>query len=333
MRLQRMLDIKIFEGPPPAAKSYDEDQSRRQALRSFGTALGTIIRRICRGKEVFDSLAVALKERAYDCMQKIGELLRQLQSAIAPPTTARARAQHKVPFRPAQADVLLRGNLLTLQQRVTELIDLAGPAGLPQQPDLAAAAAAAAEGGLDAAAVRECHEAAATLADIYDRAAAIAPAEALRTLVAARRQFGSALLRRMGVTGNRIAADLFEARLRALFTEFDLDRSGWIDRPRMAAAMVALGVAMSGAYTLSPRQAPAAAIGKGFVDFKSRSRIFELAVLTAQVIQYGHAVPMRVGVFRIGEPSVRLRSSASLWFRRASGADDDARDARCNSSN
>ena len=243
LKICKRLDLSLLiQQPAPVV-----DSARRLALRAFGSSMIALIRRMCRGKEVFDSLPVAAKERAHNCMQRLDVLVRQLQRSLLPPSTARSRPLRVEPFRPAQADVLLRASLMGLRQRMLELLDSAGTAGpWPSEPESDFPADGAAPDS-EAALMRECHEAASSLAAMYDRAAAIAPAEALRTLVAARRQFGAALLRRMGVAGNRIAADVFEARLRALFADFDAGGDGWLDRPKMAAAMAALGVDMGGA--------------------------------------------------------------------------------------
>ncbi len=229
-------------------------------------------------------LSPAAMERAYDIVQRIDSLLRRLRLRAAAPPAAAASPRvppsspppRREPFRPAQARVLLRAGLMGLYQRVGELLDATGEAGPGATSAAAAVAAAAAllwiggsesaaraaattaataeeeaECGADAALVTECRQAAAALAAIYDGAAALAPAEALRTLAATRRQLAGAALRQegLGADGGRAAmdSDALEVRARALFAKFDPSGAGRLGPAEIAAAMAALGIAVTGA--------------------------------------------------------------------------------------
>ena len=148
----------------------------------------------------------------------------------------------------------------------------------------------------------ECRELVQSLTARFDCDARITPASALRTLAAAKRRFGLAVLERIGLGGRRVVADdELEPHLRRVFAEFDADDSGSIDLAELGAAMALLEVPATDA-SLRRFLADADADGNGAVS------LAEFRALTASVLRE-NGVAVVTSFFRASPESFSSRVS------------------------
>ena len=269
-------------------KKEKPNKGRRKSfvdtVKPVAALISALARRLLKEREVIEGFSRHIGEQVCLDLQKLNRLVQclreKLGSTVDIPKLERVEAE--------QATTLIKLGMMTLFQNASALA-VEAEHGLLCDTEACVMAV-------------ECRELVQSLTARLDCDARITPASALRTLAAAKRRFGLAVLERIGLGGRRVVADdELEPHLRSVFAEFDADDSGSIDLAELGAAMALLEVPATDA-SLRRFLADADADGNGAVS------LAEFRALTASVLRE-NGVAVVTSFFRASPESFSSRVS------------------------
>ena len=219
-------------------------------VKPIANSIAALARRVLKGREVMEGFSLHAAEQACRDLQKLNHIVQSLRRKLGAAVDIPPAEQY---IEANQAPTLIKLAIMSLCQNSSGLAVEAGG-----RPDCDAEACAMAT---------ECEELVKSLGARFEGDARITPATALRTLAAAKRRFGVAVLGRIGLGGCSVTAeDELKPRLRRVFAELDTNASGTIDLGELRVAMASFDVPATDAE-LRRFLAAADTDGNGTVSF------------------------------------------------------------------
>ena len=212
-------------------------QKNACAIKDVCRSTSKIIRRMLKGREVLEGFTEQKLYKLLHSVQRLNELVVGLRQKLGAPVELPNYERVGID----QPRVLLKIVMMYIFKNVGEMLAetaafMSGdPVAANAEPD------AETEEGLM---VLECRRLIMELTAHLDYDELMTPSKALRTLHETRQRFGLSILQRLGLSpaSGAVPEDLFEARLRRVFDEFDADASASIDHRELAAAVHLLGI-------------------------------------------------------------------------------------------
>ena len=220
-------------------------------VKPIANSIAALARRVLKGREVMEGFSLYAAEQACRDLQKLNHIVQSLRRKLGAAVDIPPAEQY---IEANQAPTLIKLAIMSLCQNSSGLA-VEAEAG----PDCDAEACAMAA---------ECEELVKSLGARFEGDARITPATALRTLAAARRHFGVAVLERIGLGGRSVAAeDELEPRLRRIYEGFRGGAADAISLAELCAAMAVFEVPATDAELRRFLEAAAAGGSGGGVSF------------------------------------------------------------------
>jgi hypothetical protein len=255
--------IRLANESTSSVKTLDIIKLRRncQAIKSTGKSIGIMLRRMFKEREVLDGLSGNSLITTFNHLQNLSILLQTLRKNLG----ANVQIPNAEKLDESLGILPVKACLMSIYKSVNELLEDVGAVESDEVMDCKSE-----EGVL----LVQCDKAVESLTSQFDYASLMTPTKALRTLRETKQRFGSAILEKMGLSGNRISEEVFDRQLRLTFAEFDSDSSGSIDFDELAAAMAKLEIIVTDKVLLKFMEA-VDADGNGQVSFEEFKSLAE----------------------------------------------------------
>ena len=246
--------INYIDGQPK--ETCHETKTRKtfadsQSVRTVARSTAVLSRRMLKDRDVLEGFSIQTAEQVCRDLHKLNRIVQSLRKRLGATVVI---PQSELHIDASQTLTLIKLAIMSLCQNSSGLDVEAGA-----RPDCDAEACAMAT---------ECEELVKSLGARFEGDARITPATALRTLAAARRHFGVAVLERIGLGGRSVAAeDELEPRLRRIYEGFRGGAADAISLAELCAAMAVFEVPATDAELRRFLEAAAAGGSGGGVSF------------------------------------------------------------------
>ena len=246
--------INYIDGQPK--ETCHETKTRKtfadsQSVRTVARSTAVLSRRMLKDRDVLEGFSIQTAEQVCRDLHKLNRIVQSLRNKLGAMVVI---PQSELHIDASQTHTLIKLAIMSLCQNSSGLAVEAGA-----RPDCDAEACAMAA---------ECEELVKSLGARFEGDARITPATALRTLAAARRHFGVAVLECIGLGGRSVAAeDELEPRLRRIYEGFRGGAADAISLAELCAAMAVFEVPATDAELRRFLEAAAAGGSGGGVSF------------------------------------------------------------------